>query len=270
MYCATPAGGRDFGLRSDSSLSDAGRPRVFPEVCAGDKPAPPAVVRRLRIGWPSFAIATGALIARLAWSCFDCDSLGVKGANVKGKINHLMNLIRPRPKLTADLYDPNADRNTNASTPRTLAGVPGPRPRTEQAAAKPPRLDRPPPLHASTGAMAPRARLPADVTTRFKSIDNAQSGRSSVTQPIGRPKKPGAGRLLVKDAPASMPVIFEYPEGSSSSRSSVSSPALSVDVKADYSGLFYRPQQHDDDASSRSSTVESPIDPDMTGRPERA
>ena len=265
MYCATPAGCRDFGLRSDSSLSDAGRPRVFPEVCAGDKPAPPAVVRRLRIGWPSFAIATGALIARLAWSCFDCDSLGIKGANVKGKINHLMNLIRPRPKLTADLYDPNADRNTNASTSRTLAGVPGPRPRTEQAAAKPPRPDRPPPLHASTGAMAPRARLPADVTTRFKSIDNAQSGRPSVTQPIGRPKKPGAGRLLVKDAP--MSVISEHSEDSRSSRSFTALSKLSVE---DYSGLFFRPQQHDDDASSRSSTVESPIDPDMTGRPDRA
>ena len=268
MYCATPAGSRDFGLRSDSSLSDAGRPRVFPEVCAGDKPAPPAVVRRLRIGWPSFAIATGALIARLAWSCFDCDSLGIKGANVKGKINHLMNLIRPRPKLTADLYDPNADRNTNASTPRALAGVPGPRPRTEQAAAKPPRPDRPSPWHASTSAMAPRARLPADVATRFKSVDNAQSGSSSVTQPIGRPKKPGAGRLLVKDAP--MSVISEHSEESRSSRSFTALSKLSVDLKADYSGLFFRPQQHDDDASSRSSTVESPIDPDMTGRPDRA
>ena len=116
--------------------------------------------------------------------------------------------------------------------------------------------------------MAPRARLPADVATRFKSVDNAQSGSSSVTQPIGRPKKPGAGRSLVKDAP--MSVISEHSEESRSSRSFTALSKLSVDVKADYSGLIFRPQQHDDDASSRSSTVESPIDPDMTGRPERA
>ena len=180
------------------------------------------------------------------------------------KVGRLLNLLRPHPKLTADVYDRNADKNADTLEARMPAGIPGPQPRADQAIAKPPRPDRLSPWHGSTGAMAPRARLPASVAAMPDRLDRGSSAQPAAEKPVARAKKPGSGRLLPKNAASPMPVIIEYPE---SARSSVSASVLSMDgEKVDEDALFYHPPPEPSDAPSIYSTLDSPSDPDMTGR----
>jgi hypothetical protein len=57
---------------------------------------------------------------------------GHRGARVKGKINQLLNLIRPQPKLTPEMYEPAARPATAAERAAPLSG---PRARANQASA---------------------------------------------------------------------------------------------------------------------------------------